>query len=39
MDFAAIIEYAIAFLGQESTMETINGALRLLGEVIGTIFQ
>lgn len=39
MDFAAIIEYIIAFIGQESTMETINAALRLLGEFIGGIFQ
>ena len=39
MDFAAIIEYIIAFLSQESTMEIINAALRLLGEFIGGIFQ
>lgn len=39
MSFAAIFEYIIAFVGNEETLEMISSALRMVGELIGTIFQ
>ncbi len=39
MDFAAIMEYVVAMLSDTEVMETINGFLRIIGELIGGIFQ
>ena len=39
MDFAAILEYVKAMVSQEEFWETINGFLKIFGELAGTIFQ
>ncbi len=39
MDYAAIFEFIVAMLNDNEVLETINGILRVLGELIGQIFQ
>ena len=39
MDFAAILEYVMAIVSTEDFWETINGFLKIIGELAGTIFQ
>ncbi len=39
MDYAAIVEFIVAMLNDNEVLETINGILRVIGELIGQIFQ
>ena len=39
MDYAAILEFIVAMLNDNEVLETINGILRVVGELVGTIFQ